>query len=536
MKKINIAVFHYHFLPGGVTTVAALSLRAVMQYGRDSGITVGKIALICGRKENTEQLMLKEIIPFAGSSIEVEAVIIPEMDYLPQTGFDKYSISSAIQSRLENFKGWIWWIHNYQLGKNPLFTSVIVDYLVKNNDQKALLHIHDFPECARPDNYKFLTGFIRDIYPVYSNIRYITINSRDACYLTVSGIPEKMVYLLSDPVPDAISGESRECEENKSRNKKMLSDKFSGFFPGFNSEKPFGLYPVRTIRRKNILEAGLLASLTGDNGECGFNLIVTLPGISRQEKKYSDTVQSCFEEGLIPGIWGCGSSIYGREAGFDEVIEASDFIISSSVMEGFGYLFIDSLRWGKPLAARYLDIIEGFKEVFDNTASLFYDRIDVPVSQAEAENLKNAYFRNLDFYCSFLDISSINALREQIEIQFNSKITDFSFFSAAEQKLMLKKISIDRGFRDEVKNINQTAVRNIINIIHSKQNLEHEKIGQYFSLKSFAGIFSTIINSYDSPVIDESDDTFLNSNTDISANLLKLFLKPENMRLLITEH
>ena len=45
MGKLNLAVFHYHFVPGGITTVVKLSIKSLLANNQE----IGKIALISGR-------------------------------------------------------------------------------------------------------------------------------------------------------------------------------------------------------------------------------------------------------------------------------------------------------------------------------------------------------------------------------------------------------------------------------------------------------------------------------------------------------
>ncbi len=151
----------------------------------------------------------------------------------------------------------------------------------------------------------------------------------------------------------------------------------------FDPEKPVFLYPVRAIRRKNIFEAALIAMTAGDGG----NLIQTLPGISDQEIKYSNLISLFYSEKQIKGIWGTG--IKGSAADFDflSIIKTTDAVISSSVMEGFGYIFTDTLSWGKPIISRYLDTSEDFMPLFSKESSFFYKTFRIPQNTILKETL-----------------------------------------------------------------------------------------------------------------------------------------------------
>lgn len=554
MEKIKIALFHYHFLPGGVTTVAALAVNALLEYGlenpiRNDSFLIEEICFISGREENLDNLISSKIKNPDGNGVRIRYEVCHAVDYLSAgshsgTQHENTGKAYEILKLFKKFSSYIWWIHNYHLGKNPLFTSILTQYLSENSSQKAILHIHDFPECGRLSNFNYLTKYTKFLYPAGNNIRYAAINSRDKGYLIRAGIPESCVSLLYDPVPEnpvrdnpvkdgpfkdkPFKDISAEEAEIRDKAKKILSGAYGKFFPGFRPDKPFALYPVRTIRRKNILEAALLASITGD----GFNLIVTLPGVSDQEKNYSDIVKSCFENGSAPGIWGCGSPIYGEAASFEDVIAASDFILSSSVLEGFGYLFIDALRWGKPLAARYLDIIEGFKDIFDNTASCFYRSVNVPLSISEREEILTRWLSLIKAYSNIIDSSLAESIESNISSLFSLEYADFSFLPVSKQAEILKRTKNDFSFRDDIRQLNSKTVSEILNTIVKRQTFNTLKASEYFSYKSFAGNFSQVISSLN---MDKKESELSNQQIDISGKLLSFFMTPEYLRLLLAE-
>ncbi|MCL2481648.1 MAG: hypothetical protein FWF38_08055 [Spirochaetaceae bacterium] len=551
MKKIKIALFHYHFLPGGITTVAINAVNAIIKYASLNSFIIEEIVFISGKEENLENIISEKIIKSEETDIAIKYDADNSLDYLSDNyKYSEQDIEEKIVLLLKKYKGFIWWIHNYHLGKNPLFTRIITEYLHKNNNQNAILQIHDFPECARPDNYRFLVEKKYTIYPVEKNIRYATINARDERYLKEAGIPDHLVWLLYDPV----SGLSKKelIENNRLKNsvtknitaqtdtiadlekknlcKEKLIEQYRKFFPALNPENSFALYPVRTIRRKNILEAALLAKITGS----GFNLIVTLPGISAQEKKYSDTVKECFEKGYIPGIWGCGSAIYGESVPLENIINASDFVISSSIMEGFGYHMIDSLLWNKPVITKYLDIQEGFRDIFKNTASFFYDLITVPVNRKDREKVKQLYFDSIRRYLKIVENASIELALHQIDSILNRDSVDFSYLPVCLQIEILTQVSNDKVYRKDVKILNSSLTEKLLGVIRTKQSYDPLKIADYFSFRSFAAVFFKIINSFENnlPVINSKE---YDKNQLISQNLLNLFFRPEFLRLLLAE-
>ena len=190
MEKIKLAVFHYHFVPGGITTVIKLSLISLLR----SNLNIGEIALISGRKENSENLLssIKSSVQGTDTLFSVETV--PELDYLSENSFSGADFRETIQKTLEKYRGYIYWIHNHHIAKNPVFTEIVTVFAGKENDEKFFFHIHDFPECSRFANYKKLKKSVENPYPAGNNIKYAVLNSRDYTILKKAGLDSDSLF------------------------------------------------------------------------------------------------------------------------------------------------------------------------------------------------------------------------------------------------------------------------------------------------------------------------------------------------------
>ena len=294
---MKIAVFHYHLHPGGVTRVITLAMRILLKRLEQ----LEEIVVVTGDGENADAVL----------SDKVRLAVHPEIGYLngtPET--DARSIREGV---LDKYRGYVWWIHNYHLGKNPLFTRAVVETAEEYPDQRILLHIHDFPECSRYENLAFLKSlYPGPLYPLSPNVRYICINRRDRGFLLGAGIPSELVHLLNNPLTeerhppaeDSLGPDTAGSTGDPSHPvRTLLDEQTPGLFPGYLPGRPLLVYPVRSIRRKNVLEAGLISRLIPG----GINVAVTLPGISDQEAGYSRFVERSFTDGTIHGIFGSGA-------------------------------------------------------------------------------------------------------------------------------------------------------------------------------------------------------------------------------------
>ena len=471
----RIAVFHYHLLPGGVTNVIFLSLKALIHHHAD----LREIRLVTGSASNAGKVAdrLREEVLAAGRDIPIVISVVPEIGYTtPEEAeiLDRRDLKARL---LTEFGGYLWWIHNYHLGKNPVFTAALIEAAEETPSQRILFHIHDFPEDGRYSNLSFLKAFAgKDIYPVLPNVRYAVINTRDHGVLSAAGLPEECLFLLNNPVELCALPET-----DPSAVRSSLSGTFAGEFPAFDPDKPLWLYPVRTIRRKNVLEAALICSVAGSN------LLLTLPGVSKQERPYSDLVETLYREGIIPGMWGVGGRLHEAGVDFISLALSSDAIISSSVQEGFGYLYADAVRWKRPLAARNLEILDGIRDLFTGHPAVFYERLEVPLEPRDLRELKRRYTRH----------STLTGRKEDLALflgNLSGSTADFASLHVELQVEMLKRSESD-CFRASLRELNESLFTRI-GSLHETRSGSDPGIFRRFGAEAFSRTFEGIIETY----------------------------------------
>lgn len=481
-----ISVFHYHLRPGGVTSVIALACEAWAAYLPQ----IELIRLVSGSEEHGEEVAEKIRGRLGMSAPQIETAVLPEIGYV--SGMPSPPSVATIKSRLRNFAGSLWWIHNYHLGKNPQFTQALLEILQEEPDQDILFHIHDFPECARYENLQRLQeGINLNPYPRARNLRYALINNRDRRLLSQSGLPERDLFLLNNPVrsSSAPSLYSREATRAK------LEQAF-GSRPGYRPPGRHLFYPVRTIRRKNILEAGYLTRLIAEESGEETNLIVTLPGVSATERRYSQTVAKAFEEELIPGLWGVGNHLDEAHIEFTELGRACDMVVASSVQEGFGYLFIEALQWELPLFARELEILDGIRGHFSDRYSRFYRSLTVPSEEGLAANLRDRYRKKLSRLAEHLPKESLARLDGEIGDIGREAGIDFSLLGVEEQLMILQRLA-DPAYRSQCCRLNRSELRACVSLFGEKPETKDIKAAEEeFSFRRFAETSRDIIQSY----------------------------------------
>jgi len=504
---MELVVFHYHLRPGGVTVVITDALQALCGH-RFPELT--RILLVTGSEENVAEVT--ERITSGCENRErplpVDVCVIPEMRYAAELpGMSISGIAFEISKRLQNLISTdsLWWVHNHHIGKNPGFTSALLDTAAAYPQQRILLQIHDFPECARYENLQFLRSHVsRPVYPEAGNVRFAVINDRDAGLLTEAGVNANRVSVIPNPVRSGLEssgGESRGERQRAARRafSRAFPASVSQRFPGYRPDGLLFLYPIRAIRRKNVLEAGLLARLFSHSSGSAANLVVTLPGTSDQERAYSDLVAHAFESGVIPGVWAAGTELDDHELSFADVTDAADLVVSSSVQEGFGYTFVQALVWQHPLVARYLDVTDGLRPMFSRYPALFYRELlvpfDVPGVSALKILLRFRYEEQIERVRLYLPPRAIAALNQELEELIGREDVEFSFLPAEAQFAVLSALR-DRGFANDVCARNAELLDGIEDVIGADCSAGPQLVEEHLDFAAFAANFRAAADAF----------------------------------------
>ena len=211
-------------------------------------------------------------------------------------------------------------------------------------------------------------------------------------------------------------------------------------------------------------------------------------------------MENAYAAGLIPGLWGIGRKLDASDISFTELGRSCDMMISSSVQEGFGYLFIEALQWGLPLFARDLDILDGIRDCFDSgsgsSSGEFYRELRIPVSAKEAARLREQYRRKLSFLSDHLPSYSLARLEGEITEIGKAGQADFALFSVEEQLEILKKLD-SPGFLKECLELNRAELESCLRLQSvTPRPGQAARAEELFSFENFARTTGQIFESY----------------------------------------
>jgi hypothetical protein len=494
----DLVILHYHFLPGGVSGVVQAAVRALRRYGAG----IGRVTLAAAAFPQRG---------FPGQGAELSAECIPELGYREGRDLPRPVVAAEgrrlAESLLRRFGSGnaVWWVHNHHLGRNPVFTQAILE-LARSGRQPLLLQIHDFPECGRYDSLaRLLRCLAASPYPIGPSVRYALINHRDMAVLREAGIPEGLLHLLENPLetggqPVGVpqGAQAGDPAATRAEVRRALGLR--------NAGRPLLLYPVRCIRRKNVLEAALLCRLHPEPAD----LAVTLPGVSAEEREYSDRVRKAFRRGWAAGVFGAGLRLEAKGLGLEHLFRDSELVLSASVQEGFGYPFLQSLAWGRPLLARELDVLEAMRELFDGQPAGFYREVRAPLAAEPRRRLREAYQGKLERLASMgvLPAEKAAELGQRLESicgGAGESATEFSFLPASTQLDLLRAAGRQPRVAAELRELNRGPLEAMQRLLGEGGRQPEpgcsapaERIEARFGLRRFAEAFAGICRSFDS--------------------------------------
>lgn len=328
---MKIAYMHFHLKTGGVTTVIRQQVEAM--------------------QGAAETLVLSGALPendFPGPVTAVPGIgYDTDNDHRTTPAETAAGVIQAINSHWPEGCD-VLHVHNPTLAKNKNYLKILE--ILKDKGIRLFLQIHDFAEDGRPGVY-FHEDYVADCH-------YGVINSRDYAILINSGLTSKGLHLISNMVtPLPISDDPDATGDHI-------------------------LYPIRAIRRKNIGEAILLSIFFTDRKP----LFITQPPNSPADfPAYESWKQFVAHRGLNVEF------DVGQRYNFVTLVQDAEYLLTTSISEGFGFTFMEPWTAGKRVWGRDLPgITDDFK-----TAGLFldhlYTKVRVPLEWTAAGDFQASW-------------------------------------------------------------------------------------------------------------------------------------------------
>jgi len=426
---MKLAILHYHLNRGGVTQVVLNQLRALQSVAGQLQLT-DVLVLHGGRADGWLDIEWPDTF-----RVRVESV--DGLDYEDNDELRDVSLTDSIALKLGQFgfapHETILHIHNHSLGKNVSLPGTVRNLAERNF--RILLQIHDFAEDLRPANYAKLPRALeasdtaavgRYVYPIAEHIHYALLNNRDRRIILEAGAEDERVHCLPNPVTAAGSLPAHEQSLRRFRQ-----------IHGLTESQRVVLYPVRGIRRKNIGELLLWAAATDEDTV----FALTLPATSDAEVPAFRRFREFAQRLRLPVLFDVGLS---EGISFEENLAAASHIMTTSVAEGFGLVFLEAWLHQRPLIGRNLPEITADFSDRQVTLDHLGESVQIPIDWIEADQFAERILALQSEVCAEYNVSVPADTETTIHAWIASGQVDFAKLPTRLQVAVIERVATDR--------------------------------------------------------------------------------------------
>ena len=485
---MHIAIIHYHLQPGGVFQVIANHLHSLIK-GVDANSKC-RVAILHGgsNKEVSDRTWAKA----PNFTVTTHAITGLGYDIGLESPVESTRLAESIIATLREQKfsptESVVHVHNHSLGKNVSLPGAIK--IIADRGYPLLLQIHDFAEDFRVEQYQNLNRawgnsvypFHEWLYPQGDQIHYAVLNERDRSILAKSGMTSEKLHALPNPIvtPGPMPDKSKVREE-------MWRTR------GISVEQPLVLYPVRGIRRKNIGELLLWSALFKNRASFG----ITLAPQNDEEQPSYNRWKAVATNLRLPCHFELGNSF-----SFNENLSSSDAIITTSVAEGFGMVFLESQLAERPLLGRNLPEITAEFEENGIDLSFLYQALNIPIGTVGKdriyESVLAAYYDAIDRYESSKHYK--NEAQNVLNRILSGSEVDFSVLTPPLQEEVIFNTFESQETAESILELNPTLEKSLFgkhskNTINSNIKAVHNKYDPLSTGQKLKMIYGQVLES-----------------------------------------
>ncbi|MBW7996329.1 MAG: hypothetical protein FVQ81_07145 [Candidatus Glassbacteria bacterium] len=358
-QVLKMAVWHYHFRPGGVTSVVRDTLLSI---GGSAGWKRCEITLLASEAESGGWpgwiAKLNEIPGLSVRAVDIPGLAYDDQDCENTADYERRAANLCEELiRCLDLDGctrenpFVLHVHNAELGKNPVAAGSIRLLAHRALEEELPLVVlnqtHDFAELHRPDRVRAWRNatcleasesLVRWVLPAARNMVHAALTGLDRDRLISTGLESRSAFVLPNPVTDGPAVRSARCE--------VLEKALGG--------RPYLLAAQKVMRRKNTLEL-LLVTAAVRAGGFDTGLVITLPAASEADRQYEQLVLKAADMLALPALIGLERSLGDKAPEFGRVLAGASALVTASVMEGFGMGFLEGWVAGRPVLGRWID-------------------------------------------------------------------------------------------------------------------------------------------------------------------------------------
>lgn len=360
---MKLIIVHYHLRPGGVRRIIELATPFLLTHAPEP---ITQVTLAGGEAapDAWHRAFVRSLHP-----VPVELFVEPGFGYLSEQNDPPRKVADRIRVALQKLltgDRLAVWIHNPGVGRNLLLARELAAACA-GSGIPIILHHHDWWFDNRWQRWKeirqagfpTLSASARAVFPTSGQPVHAIINQADGRILG-GRCGARSAWL-----PNLTTREALPTTEQVADARHWLDDRLD------LKGAPFWLVPCRTLRRKNLAEALLLARWLRPEAW----LLVTGAASSEDEVPYARTLTEAIGERgwrMRLGV------LAGSEPGRPEVqtlLRACEAALFTSIQEGFGLPYLEAAAAGRPLIARRLPNIMPDLTLFGFRFPQAYDEI-----------------------------------------------------------------------------------------------------------------------------------------------------------------
>lgn len=557
-------MLHYHCRPGGVRTVMENAATSLYGHGKYKKIHMFFIGDILSHKKYVGTF---EIPKHSVVNIDIDELNYSSKKYKTKKSFLKDAekirdrvISALALEECSDENPYFLHVHNMNLGKSPL-VSCAINLLAEWALKKPLLMIYQIHDLAENGRYGLLSGlqnctgkfdneFAASImYPNFRSVVYATINPEDRKNMIEIGIEDKRVCLLPNAI-DVSEFKQKSLDKMSKKElaslgldknnfgdelKKRIADfaKKNGF--KFDKKKEIILAPLKCMRRKNIMESILITQLLGKN----YQLLISLDAASGDDKKYSSKVKKFVKKNKLPVVIGMGHEIIspvpdrviedGKIVYFnmDDMFEISHAVLTTSLVEGFGFVFHEGWLTDKYVFGRKIPFVTDAYEKNKMDFSHMYIKLNIDPSWINLERIKKKYFDKVNSLRKKAKRKPMS--KKEFEIEFREKklkggFIDFGDLDIVAQEIFMQELP---KYKKKLLEINP-QLNPVLRVKKNMINKNKEMSEKNYSLKANAKRLKKLFEKGK----ELKKEKIINPKVD-NEKIIEKYLDLENIRLLI---
>ena len=240
-------------------------------------------------------------------------------------------------------------------------------------------------------------------------------------------------------------------------------------------------------------------------------------------RPYAEAVKDLFRRHNHAAVVGFGHELVGSAFGFDDLLLSSDVVVTTSLLEGFGFTFLEGANWGIPLVGRNLYELTSDFAAAGFPGDSLYEQFLVPVDRGTRKKMitKGQRFSQKQGLLLGLNNFTIDRFGDQVKAIFSDDAVDFGFLEL-NQQLGLIDYLLENGFVQELRSLNPAAAEPAIYPPDFNERVEEQ-----FGLQAHATKLTAAIEALFGQTFEKAD------RKKISNNLLDLYFFPRFHRPLI---